>query len=205
MITNWEHGVREPTRLAALQRSGLMGTGPEDAFDRLLELAAVLTEAPRACITLVDGTHTMALSAVGHPLGLTLVAPIEFSFCRFVVASGSPLVVDDARHDPRTAGDSAIEAFDAGAWAGYPIGDAGGNVLGTLCAMDPLAHQWTSRDLQVLATLAMAVSTEIALRQARSEVLAARWEVDQLRAARVEQGTPAATRPATPAGRSRPL
>jgi GAF domain-containing protein len=183
VITNWQLGVLDPGRLGAVRRSGLIDMGPDDAFDRLLELAAELTGAPRACITLVDSTHTRALSAVGFPQQLVLVAPIELSLCRFVVAAGAPLVVDDSRCDPRTAGDPSIEAFDAGAWAGFPIEDANGKVLGTMCLMDSDPHEWTTQDLHVLSTLAMAVSTEIALRQVRVEVVAMQWEIDQLRAA----------------------
>ena len=185
MTTDWQPGVLEPGRLAALRRSGLMDSEPQDAFDRLLELAAELTGAPRACITLVDSTHTRAVSAVGFPLELTLAAPIELSFCRFVVASGAPLVVDDSRRDPRTAGDPSIEAFDAGAWVGYPIADADGNVLGTLCLIDSVPHEWTTLDLHVLSTLAMAVSTEIALLQARAEAMAGRGEIERLRTATI--------------------
>ncbi len=183
MITDWQPGVLDPGRLGAVRRSGLIDMESDDAFDRLLELAAELSGAPRACITLVDSTHTRALSAVGFPQELVMAAPIELSFCRFVVASGAPLVVNDSRRDPRTAGDPSIEAFDAGAWAGYPIEDADGRVLGTMCLMDPDPHEWTTQDLHVLSTLAMAVSTEIALRQARVEVVATRWEIDRLRAA----------------------
>jgi hypothetical protein len=137
VITDWQPGVLDPGRLGAVRRSGLIDMEPDDAFDRLLELAAELTGAPRACVTLVDSTHTRALSAVGFPQELVLAAPIELSFCRFVVASGAPLVVDDSRRDPRTAGDPTIDAFDAGAWAGFPIEDADGRVLGTMCLMDP--------------------------------------------------------------------
>lgn len=186
MNTDWEFGVRRPMRLAAVQRSGLVGLRAQDAFDRLLELAAAVTGAPRACITLVDSTHTTAMSAVGFPQDLVLAAPVELSLCRFVVASGAPLVVEDSRNDPRTKGDPSIEAFDAGAWAGYPIEDTDGHVLGTFCVMDPHPHEWTAQDLHVLATLAMAASTEVALRQARAEAVAARWEIEQLRGAPVE-------------------
>jgi GAF domain-containing protein len=115
-----------------------------------------------------------------------LSAPNQFSLCKFVVSSGHPLVVDDSRHDPRTSGDPAIEAFDAAAWAGYPIEDDNGNILGTFCVMDALPRGWTPLDLHVLATLAKAASAEIALRQARAEVDAAHWEIEALRAARVE-------------------
>lgn len=177
MTATWVEGVRDPARLAAVQRSGLVDTGPEDAFDRLIELAAALTGVPRGCITLVDSEHTRAKSSVGFPQDAQLFAPIELSFCRFVVASGRPLIVDDARSDPRTRGDGAIEAFNAVAWAGYPIEDADGAILGTFCLMDSVPHEWTGNDIDVLATLAKAASSEVALRRAQALVAAARHEV----------------------------
>ena len=114
------------------------------------------------------------MSSVGFPEGLALFAPIHQSFCRFVVSSGRPFIVEDAHVDPRTIGDPAIEAFGAVSWAGYPIQDADGAVLGTFCVMDSSPHEWTSRDVQVLATLAVAASTEIALRRSRADLQAAR-------------------------------
>jgi sigma-B regulation protein RsbU (phosphoserine phosphatase) len=154
VTVDWEAGVRDPTRLAALQSSGLTGTGPEDAFDRLIELAAEL-------------------------VGLR----VDQSFCRFVVGSGRPLIVDDARQDPRTRDDPAIALYDAATWAGYPIGDAEGLTLGTFCLMDSKPHVWTTRDVHILATLAQAASTEIALRAAQAEIRAAHRETDAVRSA----------------------
>jgi sigma-B regulation protein RsbU (phosphoserine phosphatase) len=181
MTITWERAVRDPARLAALARSGLVGTGPEDAFDRLIELAAKLIGIRAGCITLVDGVRTTAKSSVGFPEGLSLVLPIEQSFCRYVVGSGRPLIVDDARVDPRTIGDPAVEVFAAVTWAGYPIQDINGAVLGTFCLMDSAPHQWTSIDLDILATLAAAASSEIALRSAELEAMALRHEVKALR------------------------
>ncbi len=186
MRANWEAGVRDPTRVAALQRTGLVGSPPDDAFDRLLELAMTLTGAPRGCISLVDAENTSALSSAGFPEDTVLAAPNQYSFCKFVVSSGRPLVVDDSRSDPRTSGDPAIEAFDAASWAGYAIEDDHGNMLGTFCIMDSVPHEWSALDLHVLATLAKAASAEIALRQARAEVEAAHWEIEALRAARTD-------------------
>ena len=160
----WEGAVRDHVRLEALADSSLVGTGPEDAFDRLIELAVELTGVPRGCITLVDAERTTAKSAVGFPEGVDLFAPVEHSFCRFVIASGHPLIVDDAERDPRTTGDPAIAAFAAVTWAGYPVEDADGVVLGTFCLMDSSPHEWTPRDLRVVATLARCASTEVALR-----------------------------------------
>jgi GAF domain-containing protein len=172
MTLDWQVTVRNPERLAALERSGLVGMAPDDAFDRLIELAVEVTGAPRGVIALVDADRTSAISALGFPEGLELSAPITHSFCRYVVSTARPFIVEDAPHDPRTVGDPAIKAFGATAWLGFPIQDAEGIVLGTICLMDSTAREWTSRDVQVLATLAMAVSTEVALRRLRTEMAA---------------------------------
>ncbi len=189
MTIAWETAVRNPGRLRALEQSGLVDSGPEDAFDRLIELAAELTGVPRGCITLVDGEQTIAKSAVGFPAAAILAAPIELSFCRFVVSTGRPLIVDDAHSDPRTKGDPAIEAFAAVTWAGYPIENTDGVVLGTFCLMDSAPHEWTASDLLVVATLAKAASSEIALRRTRADLADARREVDRLQSAALSDHT----------------
>lgn len=174
MNSDWKSAVTAADRLDAVKRSGLVGFGGDDSFDRLIELAIEVTGAPRGCITLVDDVDTSAISAWGFPEGPVLRAPNEFSFCRFVVGSSRPFLVENANLDDRTVGEPAIEAFGAMAWIGYPITDPNGVVLGTLCLMDHEPREWTPSDIQVVATLAQAVSTEIALRCARTEVETAR-------------------------------
>jgi GAF domain-containing protein len=110
------------------------------------------------------------MRSIGFPEGLILVAPVEPSFCRFSVNTGRPLIVEDANADVRTTGDHAIELFKAVAVASYPIRDAEDNALGTFCVVDSRSHEWTAIDLQVLATLAKATSTEIALRRLQAEL-----------------------------------
>lgn len=175
----WRAGVRAPERLAALQRSGLFETGPEDAFDRLTELAAAVTGATKACITLVDSTQYVYKSAVGVADDAPNAGPVEASFCRYVVGSSKPLIVDDSRNDPRTFDNPAIEEGVA-AWAGYPIEDADGWVLGTFCLVAIEPYAWTDTDLHVLATLARAASSEIALRHAQAVIASATSTAGQL-------------------------
>ena len=177
----WKRAVSDPDRLAAVTASGLVGLHADDAFDRLIELATEITGVPRGCITIVDTERTTAISAVGFPDGSELWAPIEHSFCRFVVGSGRPLIVDDANVDARVAGDPAIEAFAAVAWAGYAVEDAEGRVLGTFCLMSESPHEWTPLDLLVLATLSGCASTEIALRSTRTELAASQALVESLK------------------------
>jgi len=75
MTSDWEAAVRSPTRLAAVAQSGLVGIGPEDPFDRLIELAVELIGVQRGVIALVDAERTTAMSSAGFPEGLALFAP----------------------------------------------------------------------------------------------------------------------------------
>lgn len=168
----WEVQILNVDRVAAVGASGLVGLTNDDAFDRLLELAIAVTGAPRGVIALVDDVHTTAMSGFGFPEGLPLFAPVGYSFCRYVVGFGRPFLVEDAPNDPRTTGDPAIVSFEAVAWIGFPIEDLQGNVLGNFCLMDPEPREWTMLDIQTVATLARAASTEIALRLARASASA---------------------------------
>jgi GAF domain-containing protein len=165
MTDTWKRQVQNADRLAAVEHSGLTGLFADDAFDRLLELAIAVTGAPRGVISLVDTKYTTAISGYGFPDGLALFAPVDLSFCRFVVGYGRPFLVEDALNDPRTIGDPAIDAFKAVAWIGFPIEDSEGNVLGTFCLMDSSPRAWSALDIQTVATLAQAASTEVALRE----------------------------------------
>jgi sigma-B regulation protein RsbU (phosphoserine phosphatase) len=180
-MATWEDGVGDTQRIAAVERSGLFGTDPEDAFDRLTELAALLTGAPRACITLVDADSYIYKSATGVPADAARFGRIEDSFCRYVVGSGRPLVVVDSLKDERTRDNPAIELSSVGSWAGYPIEDSDGAVLGTFCIVDTEPHEWTDTDLYVLATLTKAASSEFALYRARAVIASARRETSSLK------------------------
>ncbi|MGH9086988.1 MAG: GAF domain-containing protein [Acidimicrobiales bacterium] len=166
----WEPGVRDPGRLAALAVSGLVGTGPEDAFDRLTELAATVIGAPQAFVTLVDAERYRFKSAVGLADGAPQHGLVEQSFCRYVVGSGRPLVVEDAANDPRTSDDPAVELLGVAAWAGFPVVGPTGEVLGTFCVVASSPRRWSDCDVHVLATLAAAASSEIALVVLRREL-----------------------------------
>jgi serine phosphatase RsbU (regulator of sigma subunit) len=71
------------------------------------------------------------------------------------------------------------------AYAGCPLVDADGVVIGSLCAIDNRPRSWTDDDLAVLADLADACSSELQLRAMRerarraAEVAAREWQRTQ--------------------------
>ncbi|MFJ1753991.1 GAF domain-containing protein [Kitasatospora sp. NPDC088134] len=131
--------LSDPDRLRAVAATGLLDTGPEQVFDDLAALAARITGADRAFVTLVDDARSFWKSCVGVDL-VDLAdrqGPLDGSYCPFVVgAGGEPFVVADAAADPRTAHHPATAPMAIGAWAGQPLLDPDGRVLGTLCVID---------------------------------------------------------------------
>jgi two-component system, sensor histidine kinase and response regulator len=160
----------DPARLDALRRSELMDSGPEEVFDRLTRLASKLLRAPVATMTLVDGQRQYFKSAVGIAVRQT---PLSHSFCRHVVNDAEPLVVTDARLDPRVASNPAIEELEVVAYCGVPLTDADGHTLGSFCAIEHTPREWTEIEIEILTELAHNVMTELDLRAA-NRALAAR-------------------------------
>ncbi len=160
--------VSDPRRLAAVRDSGLLDTPPEDIFDDLARLAAVITGVPLAFVTVVDDTRSFWKSTIGLDVpDLTQRQnPVQDSFCKYVIAAGGPVILDDVPSDPRVRDNPTVAHLDIGAWAGYPIHAPGGEIVGGFCVISHEPRQWTDRELHTLATLSRAVSNEIALRAA---------------------------------------
>src|SRR5688572_27219684 len=94
--------LQEPERLATLRTLALANLEPEEPFDRLTRLAAVICSAPTALITFVaeDGEHFKSTRGLPEPLASLRQIPLSYSICQYAVASRQPLVVSDARHHP---------------------------------------------------------------------------------------------------------
>jgi phosphoserine phosphatase RsbU/P len=172
--------ILNPGRLAAVARTRLLDTDPEEPFDRLARLAAALLDAPFAFVTIVDERRTFWKSRIGlDALGvLAREQPNEESFCQYVIATGEQLIVGDAVRDPRTRQNPSVLARSVGAWAGFPIRAPTGEILGSFCVVDVRAREWSEQDIHVLQTLASAATSEIALRAALMDERAARRRAD---------------------------
>ncbi|MFJ4675679.1 PP2C family protein-serine/threonine phosphatase [Kitasatospora sp. NPDC088783] len=160
--------LSDPARVAAVKATGLLDTGAEEVFDDLASLAARITGTARAFVTLVDEDRSFWKSCVGVDLDepADRQSPVAQSFCYFLVgAGGAPFVVDDAAADPRTAAHPSVGPMNIGAWAGYPLLDPEGRVLGSFCVIDDSPRSWSPADLATLATLARSVSAEMRMRQ----------------------------------------
>ena len=103
--------VRNVARLSALQRLDLLDTPPEAAFDRLTRVACRVLRTPVGLVSLVDRDRQFFKSCVGlpEPLASTRETPVSHSFCQHVVATGKPLIVENARTNPLVQLNPAVE------------------------------------------------------------------------------------------------
>ncbi len=174
-LTDWRGQlaarISDADRVAAAKATGLMDTEPEEAFDRLTRLAALVLAVPWTYLTLVDDQRSFWKSSTDRAPtpGSALrgsEAAVGDSFCQYVIAADQPVVVTDARVDPLTRANKALTSDGMIAWAGFPLRDAEGHVLGAMCAVDAQSRNWSASDLMLLETLAAAGTSEIQLRTA---------------------------------------
>lgn len=164
--------VGDAHRLEAVAATGLLDTEPEEPFDRLAQLATTVLGTTWGFVTIVDDVRSYWKACVG--VGDLAVDQrqneLEHSFCQYVVATGEPFLIDDARIDPRTADNPSITSMGVVAWAGAPIRGTDGTVLGTVCVVADEARYWTSGDAAILQALADIAADEIRLRSSLEEV-----------------------------------
>ena len=158
--------LTRPDRLAALRRTALLETPPEEGFDRLTRMAARLLGTPVSLISLVADDHQFFKSTVGlpEPWASRRATPISFSFCGQVVSTGEPLVLEDARRHPLLRHNPVIRELGWVAYAGVPVSTRQGHTIGALCVADKTPRLWSERDIALLQDLAASVVTEIELR-----------------------------------------
>jgi GAF domain-containing protein len=147
--------VDEEARLNALSRYSILDTLPEQIYDDITALASLICGTPISLVSLVDAERQWFKSTVGVELRET---PRSLSFCAHTLPTARTLIVGDAQKDsrfmdnPAVVGDPKIRFY-----AGAPIVEPGGHVLGTVCVIDTTPR--TLSPIQIAALEALARHT----------------------------------------------
>lgn len=189
--------LTDPQRLAAVRDTGLLDTPPDESFDRLTRLAARLTGAPVAFVSLLDADRDFYKSAFG--LGEPLRTTRELTgrtFCHYALTSNEALVLEDVTQAAVFRDVPTVQSLGVRAYIGIPLRTDDGHVLGSFCAVDFKPKQWTEQDVEVLVELAHSALREIRLRKAlqdadalNQQLLAQLQKVDELNRALSELAT----------------
>ena len=154
--------AEESHRLAILRSYGILDTPEEEAYDRFTRLAARMFGVSAALISLIDEDRQWFKSRIG----LTICGSArDISFCTHVVDLGEPLIVPDARNDPRFADNPFVTGEPyVRFYAGVPLRAPEGVILGTFCLLHPEPREFSDDDLAHLTDIAAMVMDKIKLR-----------------------------------------
>jgi diguanylate cyclase (GGDEF)-like protein len=146
----------EAHRLAALQALHILDTSPETDFDALTRVAAHALNTPIAVIGLMDSQRLWFKARLGLDLP---ELDRQVTICSHAITQpGRALIVPDLRADPRFADNPLVtHAPHLRAYAGAPLVDASGAVLGTLAVLDTRPRDFGPADAATLLDLARLV------------------------------------------------
>src|SRR6266704_1094260 len=158
--------LADPGRLAAVRQTNLLDTPAEAVFDRLARLVARVLGTPIAVMSLIDQHRQFFKASLGmpEPWATLRQAPVSHSMCRYVLATGQPLVIGDVRWDALGSDNPFMAELGAVAYMGIPLVLSSGHVVGSFCVADRRPRDWTGEDLAGLKDLAGLVMDEIELR-----------------------------------------
>ncbi len=153
----------EASRLAALRRYHILDSVVEQEYDDLTAIAAHICGTPISLISLIDEDRQWFKSVRGLEVRET---SRDLAFCAHAIREPDrPLVVSDARLDPRFA-NNALVVDDPKVifYAGVPLVTPEGHPLGTICVIDHQPRQLDAGQLEALQRLSRQVIQLLELR-----------------------------------------
>ncbi|MFV8226569.1 PAS domain-containing protein [Christiangramia aquimixticola] len=131
---------QEDARLKALASYKIVGTPPEDEYDDLTRLAALICEAPASVISLITEDQQVFKSVYGiEGCGISR----EEAICNHTIKKpGEITIIEETRQHPLTQDNNFVHDSGIVFYAGYPLVDDDGYALGTICVID-----WKKRSI----------------------------------------------------------
>lgn len=159
--------LKDPRRIAAVRSIGPRADGAELTLDGLVDLAAEILHAPVALLSLLTDKEQAVYSSHGldTPLNPLPQWPVDFSLCRYALASDSGLILEDVRKVPRLRHSPLVKEFESIAYAGVPLLINDTCRVGVLCVLDHLPRSWTDAEVRVLRHLATLASADLQWRR----------------------------------------
>src|ERR1700761_3674823 len=133
-MVSLDKSVDEESRVSALNRYLILDTLPEQIYDDVTVIASLICGTPISTVTLLDADRQWFKAALGVESRET---PRSMSFCAHTIETGSTLIVPNALEDnrfqanPLVTGPPGIRFY-----AGAPIIEPLGHVIGTVCVID---------------------------------------------------------------------
>lgn len=143
--------VGDEARLAAVTSYHLLDAARPVVLDELTRLASSVFETPMSTVTLVGADRQWFAGSTGMP---SAGGPLDTSFCGVVVDRRVPLIVRDAlEHPVFRSWANVVGAPHIRFYAGVPLVDEDGHLLGTMCVLDDRPRATGDRQMEMLHTM----------------------------------------------------
>jgi CheY-like chemotaxis protein len=152
----------ETSRLKSLTDLRILDTSPEQVFDDIARLAALICDAPVAVITFIDGQRVWLKAKIGLEVD---EIPRDGSFCAYAILQPDVLIVPDPLTDERFISSFLVKQIGIQFYAGIPLITDDAHPLGTLAVMDRVPHLMTEEQKDSLRILARRIMRELELRR----------------------------------------
>lgn len=138
-----------------------LSRAPDEELQKIVAEVSSALDMPTALVSLVLTRTQYFRAQVGLPPDLANVAATDrdVSFCQFVVRDEAPLVVEDAKDDPKFP-QLLVKEFGVRSYVGAPL-HVGGAVVGSLCAMDSRPRTYTADDVARIQAFAERASRRL--------------------------------------------
>jgi hypothetical protein len=148
----------EVDRHAALQRLDLLDTAPDENFDSITRSARRIFRCVGAGIALIDDDRQWFSNTSGLPIP---ELPRSGAIGDYVIQTNHGFFVEDALGDPRLADSYLVTTAKLRSYAGIPIRDPSGHMIGVLCVYDDKPHQFTTVEIAILRSLAHLIENQL--------------------------------------------
>ena len=154
----------EKSRIEVLKSYEILDSPSDDDYNSITFLASEIFNAPISLISLVDEERQWFKSKIGLDISET---ERDISFCTHAIhTSDEVYVIEDARKNPMFQNNPLVTGKpDIVFYAGAPLVDSDGYVIGTLCIIDTKERSFSTQEAQKLKILANQVMKLLDLRK----------------------------------------
>ena len=142
----------ESARMRQIAGYNLFHPDLQARLDAVATRSAELLNAPVSMVSVVLDSSQFILGQHGVPGWVAEVqgTPAEWALCSHTVLAGSPYCLVDGTADPRHAGNPLLAMTPLRSYAGVPLSDGSGHILGAHCVIDVVPRTFTDHDIAVL-------------------------------------------------------